>query len=143
MTREFSAGGVVYKKEGDQTFILLIKPRPSPDFPKERYQFPKGLIDTGEKSIEAALREVREETGVVAKIITKLTDSKIFYTFRGEKIFKIVSYFLMEYEEGDLVPQKEETEEVFWLPLSEVRAKLTYPSDKKVIDFAKKELASA
>ena len=64
---------------------------------------PKGLVDPGEKPLEAALREVREETGITAVSITKLGDSKYAYVRSwsdGEKVFKIVSFYLLRYESG-------------------------------------------
>ena len=64
---------------------------------------PKGLVDPGEKPLEAALREVREETGITAVPITKLGDSKYVYVRSwgdGERVFKIVSFYLLRYESG-------------------------------------------
>ena len=136
MTRQFSAGGIVYKKEGETTKFLLIIPKPSVDFPKTRIGFPKGLIEKGESSEETVVREVKEETGVNARIIKKVGDSKIFFTFQGEKIFKVISYFLMEYSEGELVGQKEEIESVFWEEKDNVLNKLTYSSDKAIFKRA-------
>ena len=64
---------------------------------------PKGLVDPGEKALEAALREVREETGITAVPITKLADIKYVYVRSwgdGERVFKIVSFYLLRYESG-------------------------------------------
>ncbi len=162
MTRQFSAGGTVYKNlsQSKRTLRsspasldaglrkglgasseqlvkwLIIKPKSSPDFPKERFQLPKGLIDKGESSQEAALREVREETGIKAKIIEKVDDAKIFFTFQGEKIFKIISYYLMEYISGEPSADHKEVDEVLWLPFEEAKKKLTYSTDKSVLQKA-------
>ncbi len=136
MVRQFSAGGVVFKKQGGSSLFLLIQPKPSTDFPKIRFGFPKGLIGPGEKAIDAAIREVREETGITARVLKKLGESKIFYTFKGEKIFKIVTYFLMEYVSGVDAPQPKEIAAIFWLPPNEAKAKLTHANDRKLLDIA-------
>lgn len=73
ITREFSAGGVVYKKEVTKTTFLIIKPSGS-----NRWQLPKGIIDEGESSKDAAVREVREEGGVEVELLEKLGTSQYF-----------------------------------------------------------------
>lgn len=127
----FSAGGIVRK--GD--LWLIIKCRPSELFPSIRFQLPKGQLEEGESSEEAALREVFEETGVNAKIISKVGYSKFPFEMNGEKYFKIVTYFLMEYESGKLTSNRE-VEESYWLPFEEARKKLTHSDDKKLLDKA-------
>lgn len=100
MAREISAGGVVYNKKTKK--ILLIKDSYG------RWAFPKGLIDKGETTKQAALREVEEETGLKnLKIVKKLGSIKYIYTLKGRKIFKIVTFFLMETDRIRLKPQWE------------------------------------
>ncbi|MFQ6120629.1 MAG: NUDIX domain-containing protein, partial [Methanosarcinales archaeon] len=103
MRREFSAGGIVYKKRKgqrakDKDEVLWLVAQHSHH---KGWVFPKGLIGdhkSGETSEETAIREVKEETGVKAKIIKKLKNpAQYFYTFQGEKILKTVYYYLMEY----------------------------------------------
>ena len=166
MIREYSAGGVVYRKsqipnpksqipllrrgfggQANSKFQirwLLIKPKG-----KERWQLPKGLIDKGESAEEAALREVKEEGGVEAKIIKKIDTIKIFfhYNFPGapeDLVFKTITFFLMEYlqdtKEG---PDYEvEIDKVVWLPFSEAYKRLTFPSEKKILKKAWEECRS-
>lgn len=74
LKREFSAGGVVYRKDQDQIKWLVIKPAGS-----EKWRLPKGLIDKGEISVEAAKREVVEEAGVEAEVLEKIGEEKYFY----------------------------------------------------------------
>src|SRR3990167_5263723 len=123
MTRQFSAGGTVYRKQlgarGEQLVEWLItKRKPSPDFPKERYQLPKGLIEGKESPEITAVREVAEETGVKAKIISKVGYSKYIINFKktdhykDSKIFKIVTWYLMVYVSGEAKADDFETEEV-------------------------------
>ena len=135
MKREFSAGGCVFKREGGQILWAIIKPRLSTDFPRERYQLPKGLIDGQESSEQAALREVKEETELTARIIQKIDSTKIFYTFRGEKIFKIITYYLMEYLSGE-PKESTEVEKTMWLPLEEAKKILTHTNDKGILQKA-------
>ena len=103
--------------------------------------FPKGLIgDThkGEKKEATALREVEEETGVKAKLGKSLTPVTYWYQFSGEKRKKTVYYFLMDFLSEDLSKKDDEMENVEWLPINEVQERLTYPSDKKVWQQARK-----
>jgi len=136
MKRQFSAGGVVFKKDGDAIFWLIMKPKPSAEFPSNRYQLPKGTIETGEKVIDAATREVFEETAIRAKIIEKIDNIKYIYTFRGEKYFKVVTWFLMEYVSGEPTADNVETEEVFWMDFQNSIKTLSYSSEKEILKKA-------
>jgi 8-oxo-dGTP pyrophosphatase MutT (NUDIX family) len=94
MRIQFSAGGVVYKKENIKTFILI-----SQHSQHHGWVFPKGLIGDhieGENKEETALREVKEETGASGKIIKALTPVTYWFVFEKEKIKKTVYYFLIE-----------------------------------------------
>ncbi len=135
MKFEFSAGGIVYKKEEDKIFILV-----SQHSGHHGWVFPKGLIDKekGEKKEEAAVREVREETGIEAEIETQLEPVSYWYVWEGEKIKKTVYYFIMRAVGGDISSHDSEMENVEWLPKDQVEGRLTYPSDKKVWKEAQK-----
>jgi 8-oxo-dGTP diphosphatase len=138
MRFEFSAGGVVFKKEGNQTFILLGQ-----HSQHHGWVFPKGLIGDkkkGEKKEETAVREVKEETGIEAKIVKPLEPVTYWFVFKTEKIKKTVYYFLMEFLGGDTEKRDMELENVEWLPASEVEKRLSYKSDKKVWQEAQKLL---
>lgn len=135
---EFSAGGVVFKKEGDKTLILVAQ-----HSAHHGWVFPKGLIGDvkkGETKEETALREVLEETGVMGKIIAPLTPISYFYFFEGRRIRKTVYYFLMEYISGSITQRDQEMEKVEWLPLEEAEERLTYKGDKQVWQEAKKKI---
>ena len=130
MKFEFSAGGVVYKKEGDQTLILV-----SQHSGHHGWVFPKGFIGDkikGEKKENTAVREVKEETGIEAEIETPLTPVTYWYVFEGEKRKKTVYYFVMKATGGDTDKHDWEMENVEWLPEDQVLDRLTYPSDKQV-----------
>jgi len=130
MKREFSAGGIVFNKKGE---VLLTKHSQN-----HHWSFPKGLIDPGQTFQEAAVREVKEEGGVEAKILEKVGYSKFIYTFEDEKIFKVVTYFLMEYLNGDVKNHDFEMVKVEWWTEEKVKKELTYRSDKEAFKEALK-----
>jgi 8-oxo-dGTP pyrophosphatase MutT (NUDIX family) len=141
MKFEFSAGGIVFKKGGGKTLILV-----SQHSQHHGWVFPKGLIGDhvkNEQKEDTAIREVEEETGAKGKIIRSLTPVEYWYVFEGAKIKKTVYYFLMEFVSGDITNHDFEMEKVEWLPESEVEKRLTYSSDKKVWQEAKQDLAAS
>ena len=101
MKREISSGGIVYRKAGNDIYIMLIRDH------NNKWSFPKGHVEKGEKPPDAAVREVEEETGIKADIVCPVGDIKYFFVKDGEKIFKIVSFFLMKTEQKDFVIQWE------------------------------------
>lgn len=139
MKFEFSAGGIVYKKEGPTTLILVCQ-----HSQHHGWVFPKGFIGDkiqGETKENTALREVKEETGIEGKILKTLTPSEYWYQMDGIKRKKTVYYFLMNYVRGDTHDHDLEMENVEWLPMEKVAERLTYESDKKVWEEAKGEIA--
>jgi 8-oxo-dGTP pyrophosphatase MutT (NUDIX family) len=142
--REFSAGGVLVRPATDGTFDLaVIQPRGKP---KVR-ALPKGHIDPGEKPEETSLRETREETGLSGRSRGKLGDVKYAYRFQGQSIFKIVSFFLLEHESGEIDQLTEgmrvEVEKAFWLPLSRAVKELSYPGERQMAQRALEMLTAA
>ncbi|OGH38964.1 MAG: hypothetical protein A3B44_03620 [Candidatus Levybacteria bacterium RIFCSPLOWO2_01_FULL_38_21] len=130
MKFEFSAGGVVYKKDDSKMSILVAQ-----HSQHHGWVFPKGIIGDRHKresKEETALREVEEETGIKGKIIESLQPVTYWYNLKGEKIKKTVYYFLMSFVSGDIKGHDYEMEDVKWLPIEEVKNKLTYKSDKEV-----------
>jgi 8-oxo-dGTP pyrophosphatase MutT (NUDIX family) len=106
------------------------------------WALPKGLIDRGEKPEQAALREVAEETGIEARLVTKLGDIRYVYTWAGERVFKVVSFYLLRYSRGRLgeiaTEQKIEVAGARWFPLEEAPRVLAYRGER---DMAEKALA--
>ena len=100
------------------------------------WALPKGLIDQGEKPEQTALREVAEETGIEARLVTKLGDIRYVYTWAGERIFKVVSFYLLRYSRGrlgELPPETaHEVGEVRWLPLEEGSRLLAYGGEREM-----------
>ena len=140
MKLEFSAGGIVFKKENNKTHILLAQ-----HSQHHGWVFPKGLIGDhveNESRKETAIREVREETGVYGKILKPLNPTEYWYVFEGEKRKKTVYYFLMECISEDLSKHDHEMEDVEWIEDKNVENRLTYPSEKKVWEEAKQLIAN-
>jgi len=147
MTREISAGGVVVRLEDDGTnkktwMLAVIEPHREPSATKTGtvLALPKGLVDAGEKPEEAALREVREETGLAATPVTKLADIKYVYVRTwgdGARVFKIVSFYLLKYQSGGIDDISEEmrieVERAFWMPLRDAGKVLSYRGEKDVV----------
>jgi len=108
-----------------------------------QWGFPGGHIEPGETPEQAALREVEEETGVRARLVRKLGDVRYVYTWEGERIFKVVSFFLLRYTSGrigDLPPGMErEVAEARWLPLEDAPRLLAYGGERET---AKKAAAA-
>lgn len=129
MKREFSAGGIVFNNKGQ---VLVTQHSQN-----KHWSFPKGLLDHPEQTTEeSALREVKEEGGVEAEIIGKVGYNKYVYTFEGEKIFKVVTYFLMKYLSGDPKDHDWEVSDIGWYEPEEALKKLTFNQDKELLKKA-------
>jgi 8-oxo-dGTP pyrophosphatase MutT (NUDIX family) len=138
MRREFSAGGVTVRKLDKRWMVAAIRPggrKPG------TWALPKGAVDPGEDPAATAIREVAEETGVRARLDRKLGD--IRYVYRqsweggsGERVFKIVSFYLLRYSGGRLGEIASEFEhevaEVRWLPLAEAPSLLAYKGEREM-----------
>jgi 8-oxo-dGTP pyrophosphatase MutT (NUDIX family) len=139
MRREFSAGGVVVRRLRGGLYLAAIRPGG-----KDVWALPKGLVAGGESSAETAEREVTEETGVEARLVTKLGDVRYVYTWKGERVFKVVSFFLFRYRRGrlgDIPPEHaHEVDEARWLPLEEAPRLLAYKGEREMAERAQKLL---
>ncbi len=157
MVREISAGGVVVKRVGESWEMAVIEPqtevastRPARKTSRKAVlALPKGLVDPGEKAEQTALREVREETGLVASFISKLADIKYVYVRSWgdqQRVFKIVSFFLLRYQSGEIDDvsreMRVEVKRAFWMPLEEAPRKLSYRGERDVVRRAQQYLKS-
>ncbi len=137
MKREFSAGGVLVRRLRGDWVVAAIRPAgKKPGL----WALPKGNISPGEDPRETAVREVIEETGAHGRLVEKLGDVRYTYTWGGERIFKIVSFFLLRYTRGrlgDLAPKTaHEVDEVRWLPLVEAPKLLAYGGEREMAEKA-------
>lgn len=94
---------------------------------------PKGHPEPGETAEQAAIREVREETGVTADLIEPLGEVTYAYERRGRRIAKRVAFFLFEYRSGDLADHDHEIEDARWMQLPEAAAQLSYEGEREMV----------
>jgi 8-oxo-dGTP pyrophosphatase MutT (NUDIX family) len=115
--------------------VIVIVPRRRGSAGAKVLGLPKGHPDAGESPVQAATREVREETGVEAEPIEKLGEVRYTYERRGKPIDKRVVFFLFEYRGGELA-HDDEIEKVSWLPLEEAVRALTYEGERRMVERA-------
>ena len=160
MRREFSSGGIVFKKTASGVLWLIRKTSTSELYPKEYWMLPKGRIDDAEEDLpgpmasgkikadevslqKAALREVGEEAGVQAAIIKKVGTSMFSFTDPVVgKVLKFVTFYLMEFTRDLPGGYGWETSEVVWLPYEEAKKQLSFGGEKEILVKAEKLLAS-
>src|SRR5215831_9145704 len=142
MRRDFSAGGVLVTKLCGEWVLAAIRPAGKPE---GLWVLPKGQIDPGESGEQAALREVAEETGARGRSLGKIGETRYWFSWDGERVFKVVSFFLVRYEDGRLgdIPEefRHEVAEVRWLPLEEAPALLAYRGEREMAERALVRLA--
>ncbi|MFN3551076.1 MAG: NUDIX hydrolase [Endomicrobiia bacterium] len=125
---EFSAGGVVVDNKNR---VLVIKTKNLKN--QIVYTFPKGHIEKGESSQQAALREVKEETAVEAEIVQKIKDVEYWFYHNKVKVHKKVTWYFMRPVKINSHTNIE-VEEVFWYNIKKVIKILSYDSDKELIN---------
>jgi 8-oxo-dGTP pyrophosphatase MutT (NUDIX family) len=126
MKREFSAGGVVVRRFQGRPFGAAVSPR------RGVLALPKGHPDGDETMQQAAAREVREETGLEGELVEKLDDVRYWYTRGGERVLKVVSFYLFRYRSGRIADHDHEIEHVEWVPLDELPDRLSYAGEREV-----------
>jgi 8-oxo-dGTP pyrophosphatase MutT (NUDIX family) len=155
MVREFSAGGVVLRRMQARWWVAVIEPqlRRKPGAPTRApasvLALPKGNVDKGEAPEQTAVREIREETGVEADLVTKLSDIKYFYvrSWGGrQRVFKVVSFFLLSYRSGrigQISPvMRREVRQAMWIALDDAPRRLSYRGEREVVRLAQEYLAA-
>jgi len=130
MASEFSAGGVVVNDAGD--VIVIVPTRRAADGSKV-LALPKGHPDGSESAVAAALREVREETGVVAELVDSLGKVRYWYQRDGRRIAKVVEFFLLRYVAGDLADHDHEVEDARWMPAADAARALSYAGERDMV----------
>jgi 8-oxo-dGTP pyrophosphatase MutT (NUDIX family) len=127
-----SAGGVVVR---DHEVLAIVPTKRASDGTRV-LALPKGHFDPGETAVQAAQREVREETGVEAEPVRELGESRYWYTRGGQTIGKSVMFFLFSYVGGDTANHDDEVEEVRWLDLREAQRALTHAAEREMVGRA-------
>ena len=142
MRREFSAGGVIVRRLRGGWHLAAIRPGGKTDV----WALPKGLVGGSESPAETAAREVTEETGLEGRLVGKLGDVRYVYTWEGERVFKVVSFFLFRYRRGrlgDIPPALAfEVDDTRWLPLEEAPRLLAYGGERAMAEKAREALAA-
>ncbi len=132
--RETSYGGVVVR--GDDVIVIIPRGR------RRVIGLPKGGPMAGESPQETAAREVREETGITARVRDRL--GQVDYTYRrgGRRVDKTVHFYLCVFERGDTADHDHEVDDARWMPLEEARQRLSYPGEREMIERALSILAA-
>jgi 8-oxo-dGTP pyrophosphatase MutT (NUDIX family) len=130
--RVVSSGGVIFRVVNGQFKVALISRR-------RAWCLPKGLIEQGETAEEAAVREVKEETGLEGEIVEKIGEINYNF-FRGKRYFKTVHFFLLKYVGGSVSNHDFEADKVKWVPISEALRILTYVNERKIFEKAEEML---
>lgn len=133
-----AAGGVVLRPADLGREVLLVGRTTD-----GTWVFPKGTPRSGETAEETALREVREETGLVVRILRPLGDMEYWFAAGGERVHKLVTFFLMEAVGGDLSLHDHEYDLVRWVSVSDARRMLTFDTYRDVLDRATAPEAAA
>jgi 8-oxo-dGTP pyrophosphatase MutT (NUDIX family) len=130
--QEVSAGGVVVR-DGEVAVIVPIKRAHDGS---RVLALPKGHFSPGENALQAAEREVREETGIEVEPVRELGEARYSYRRRGQTIGKSVKFFLFSYRGGDIADHDEEVEEVRWIGLHEAQRALTHAAEREIVGRA-------
>ena len=133
---QISAGGVAFRTHEGRIEVALISVGRD-----NRWQLPKGLVDRGESSEEAALREVREEAGIGTEMIDRIDRVEYWY-FSNEqeqrvRYHKFVYFYLLRYKSGDVLDHDQEVNEARWVGIDDAIEMLAFESEKKVMERAK------
>jgi len=145
VNKEFSAGAVIFKKEGEDILFLVIYSRRN-----NIWGFPKGHIESGESEKDAAIREIKEETGLDSLRFIEGFSEKIMYKtiskrlpFKGQRIEKYVTYFLCKTRDQCIIVDGREITDYRFLTLGEaeklVRFKNLVSILRKANEFLRKE----
>jgi 8-oxo-dGTP pyrophosphatase MutT (NUDIX family) len=129
--REFSAGGVVVRRLRGRPHLAAVRVKGG-----KVLALPKGHIDSGESAEEAARREAREEAGVEGNLVDKLGDVRYWYQRDGQRVLKVVSFFLFRYRSGSVRDHDDEVDSAEWVPLDDAPRLLTYRGERKMASAA-------
>jgi len=126
LKRELSAGGVVVRRIGARIEVAVVSPR------RGVLALPKGHPEDGETLVQAATREVLEETGLTAEPVERLGQVRYWYTLAGERVLKGVTFFLFDYVSGSVEDHDDEVEEASWVALEQAPRLLSYSGEREM-----------
>jgi 8-oxo-dGTP pyrophosphatase MutT (NUDIX family) len=133
---QFSAGGVAFRKRDAVIEVALISVGDD-----NRWQLPKGLVDKGESTEDAAMREVREEAGIETDLVERLDKVEYWYFWNedGERVryHKFVYFYLLRYKSGNVSDHDHEVNEARWFNIDEAINVLAFDSEKKIVEKAR------
>jgi len=136
---QFSAGGVAYRERDTVIEVALISVGDD-----NRWQLPKGLVDKGESTEDAAIREIREEAGIETELVERLDKVEYWYFWNehGERVryHKFVYFYLLRYKSGDVSNHDHEVNEARWFNIDEAINVLAFDSEKKIVEKARGQL---
>ncbi len=130
--QEISAGGVVVRGE---EVVVIVPTRRAPDGSRV-LALPKGHVNPGETALQAAEREVREETGVTVELVRELGEVRYWYRRDGRTIGKSVAFYLFRYVSGDTADHDDEVEEARWIGLRKAQTALTHAAEREMVQRA-------
>jgi len=132
---QISAGGVAFRELGDQIEVALISVGED-----ARWQLPKGLVDKGESTEAAAVREVREEAGINTEVVARIDKVEYWYLWNEEgrriRYHKFVYFYLLRYKSGDVRDHDDEVNEARWFPIDDAMNMLAFDNEKKILGLA-------
>jgi 8-oxo-dGTP pyrophosphatase MutT (NUDIX family) len=131
-----SAGGVVVR---DREVVVIVPTRRAADGSRVLC-LPKGHLDPGETALQAAAREVREETGLETELLGELGEVRYWYRRDGRAVPKSVEFFLFRYLSGDTEDHDQEVEEARWIDLREAESALSYDGEREMVTLARAAL---
>ncbi len=136
---EVSAGGVVYRRVGRDIEVAIAEQRDRITH-RTTTRLPKGKIDPGESSEDAAVREVAEEIGLRTRVVGALGTVEYDYAEDSERVCKKVHYFLMEWVTGESLELDGEMDRIDWCAIDEAEKKLTFETEQRAIGWARTRL---
>jgi 8-oxo-dGTP diphosphatase len=138
---EISAGGVVYRDAAEGPEVCLIQTQGG-----KAWQLPKGIIERGEETLEAAIREVSEETGLSSELRQELDKIEYWYVWNAdagpERVHKWVYFYLLRYLSGETKDHDDEVDDACWVPIADAHGLLSFESEQHVMRQADEVLAS-
>ena len=137
MIQEFSAGGLALRRFRGREFLAAVRVKDG-----RVLALPKGHIDPGESTADAATRELREEAGINGRLVEKLGDVKYWYSRDGDRVMKVVSFFLFRYRSGSVRDHDFEVDSAEWVPLEDAPRLLSYRGEREMAEAALSALST-